>query len=54
MDIKLKNGKPYILEANRRAGILGFKKETGYEVGIDLINYAVAKAKRKYEKNRNG
>lgn len=41
VDIKVIGGAPYVLEANRRPGLLGFKQDTGYEAGIDLLRYVI-------------
>jgi glutathione synthase/RimK-type ligase-like ATP-grasp enzyme len=43
VDIRLRDGSPVVLEANRRPGLIGFQEDTGYEVGIDLVKYAVAR-----------
>jgi glutathione synthase/RimK-type ligase-like ATP-grasp enzyme len=47
VDIKVVGGIPFVLEANRRPGLLGFLEDTDYDASPDLLKYVSDKCNSK-------
>ena len=52
VDIRCKNNKPLVLEANRRPGFKGFEQATGHDVAKDFIRYVAKKCESDCDENK--